>query len=115
MFDGLTMLVGSAKSFSINIVDDKGFPEDISQFIRAQFTIRDGPGDTPILSRDSGSGNLTIDSTNSLINISLSQAEADALPLGVWNAGVRFQALSGHWEPSENFRVKIVSSYAETV
>lgn len=111
----LILIIGSVRPFDIKLVDDSSpaVAEDLSSADHATFSVKiDVDASTDILLRRVADSNLTIDTTNSKLTCTITQAEADALTAGTYigQASVRIDGIE--WIKTDRFIVKIKPSFS---
>lgn len=99
---------GSANSIEVSLSDERDEPEDLTGCDDAVFTVRDAiDPDTASFEVVATVGDgLEIDVEGSKLIVSLTQEQADLLPVGVLVADVAVQ-IGGSWFYSEVFNVEV--------
>ncbi len=114
--DVLVLVQGSARPFELRFLDEHDNSEDLSNVAAATLRIvgdPSDPGGTEILSRSTAASNLSIDSAESKIVGTLEQAEADALPTGIFIAAASVQFAGGsEWHDTDPIHCVITPAIA---
>ncbi len=106
----LTLIQGSVEPFDVEIVDENGAARSIAGADHASFAVRRDLADsTDLLLLRKVDTNIVIDDTNMKLTCTMSQAQADALPVGVFvgQAAVRFGD-DNNWKGTMPVRVNVI-------